>query len=47
VQDVTVEGVAVHDTKAWFFTAHCSPDSVMEGLVTTLERIAAVGNEKK
>jgi hypothetical protein len=47
-QDVTVEGVAVHDMRAWLFTAHCSSNTVLDGLVSTLEQIAAlVGKEKK
>jgi hypothetical protein len=38
--DVTVEGMAVRDTHAWFFTARCSTENVPDGIVTTLERIA-------
>jgi hypothetical protein len=39
--DVRIEGMATHnDTRAWFFLAHCSTENVMEGIVTTLERVA-------
>jgi hypothetical protein len=44
--DVTVEGMAVHDTQAWLFTAHCSTDNVMDGIVTTLERIAKLSDSR-
>ena len=42
--DVTVEGMAVHDTHAWFFTAHCSTENLPGGIVTTLERIAKLSD---
>src|SRR4029450_508756 len=32
--DVTVEGEAVHNTQAWFFSAHCSVENLPEGIVT-------------
>ena len=38
--DVTVEGMAAHELRAWFFTAHCSTDNLIDGLVTVLEEIA-------
>ncbi len=42
--EVTVEGMAVHDTQAWSFTAHCSTENVTDGIVTTLERIAKLSD---
>jgi hypothetical protein len=46
---VTVEGMAVHNTQAWRFTAQCSTENVTDGIVTTLERIARLpdGGEKR
>ena|SRR5690349_24023504 len=38
--DVTVEGVATHETLAWRFTARCTVESLSDGLVTTFEEIA-------
>jgi hypothetical protein len=42
--EVTVEGMAVHKTQAWFFSAHCSIENVPDGIVTTLERIAKLSD---
>jgi hypothetical protein len=39
---VVVEGVAVSQGKAWRFAATCTSSEVMIGLVTTLERVAAL-----
>jgi hypothetical protein len=41
-ETVTIEGVAVGDGKAWRFTATCSSNTAMPGLVATLEGIAAL-----
>jgi hypothetical protein len=38
--DVTIEGQAILDSRAWRFSAHCSSDDFADGLVTTLEQIA-------
>lgn len=43
---VRIEGAAVRDSNAWTFQTKCSADAVMDGLVTTLERIAVLGNPK-
>lgn len=46
--EVKIEGMAAHnDTRAWFFRAHCSSQNVMEGIVTTLERVAKLSNDPK
>ena len=42
--EVTVEGMAVHNTQAWFFKAHCSVENVPDGIVTTLERVAKLSD---
>ena len=42
--DVTVEGMAVHNTQAWFFSAHCSIENVPDSIVTTLERVARLSD---
>jgi hypothetical protein len=44
--DVTVEGMAVHDSRAWRFTARCSSDQLPDALVTTLEEIAKLSKSR-
>ena len=44
---VTVEGMAVHNTQAWRFTAQCSTENVADGIVTTLERIARLSDRRE
>jgi hypothetical protein len=39
---VTIEGAATWRSKAWVFTTSCASSSAMRGLVTTLERVAAL-----
>jgi hypothetical protein len=42
VDEVTIEGVAVHEQRAWRFAAACEARQAWDGLVTLLERIAAL-----
>ena len=37
---VTIEGVGVHESRAWRFSATCASRLAWDGLVTTLERVA-------
>jgi hypothetical protein len=43
---VTIEGVAVLEQQAWQFSASCDARRAWDGLVTTLERIAALPREQ-
>jgi hypothetical protein len=44
--DVTVEGMAVHNSRAWRFAARCSSNHLADGLVTTLEEIAKLSRSR-
>ena len=42
---VTIEGVGVHESRAWRFSATCASRLAWDGVVTTLERVAALPRE--
>lgn len=42
VDAVTIEGVAVHEQRAWHFTTTCDERRAWDGLIATLERLAAL-----
>ena len=44
---VSIEGVGVHESRAWRFSATCASRLAWDGLVTTLERVAALPREPK
>ena len=46
VDEVTIEGVAVHEQRAWEFRATCPLSGAMDGVLTTIERVGALARQE-
>jgi hypothetical protein len=46
IEEVTIEGVAVHEQRAWEFHATCPLSAAMDAVLTTIERVGALHRQQ-